>query len=79
MLQARLHAKEQRDFDRSRRSDSPDVTLKVASVVLNLSHLPMPSSAYYARQLLDLSIFSSGAIELRAPSQNRSVCEWALL
>ena len=56
LLQARLRAQEQRDFDRSRRGDPPcwtDVTLKFASVVLNLSHLPIPSRAYFERHLFE--------------------------
>ena len=56
LLQARLRAQQQRDFDRSRRGDSPcwtDVTLKFASVVLNVSHLPIPSRAYFERHLFE--------------------------
>ena len=56
LLQARLRAQQQRDFDRSRRGDSPcwtDVTLKFVSVVLNLSHLPIPSRAYFERHLFE--------------------------
>ena len=56
LWQARLRAQEQRDFDRSRRGDPPcwtDVTLTFASVVLNLSHLPIPSRAYFERHLFE--------------------------
>jgi len=56
LLQARLRTQEQKDFDRSRRGASPcwtDVTLKFASVVLNLSDLPIPSRAYLERHLFE--------------------------
>ena len=56
LLQARVRAQEQRDLYRFRRGDSfcwTDLTLKFASVALDLSHMPIHSSACYERHLFE--------------------------